>query len=206
VGEAAVEESRGVYAAPRGSKGWQRSSAAVLPSGIGPCGWERVTRPRQSGRAQARAVPSGGATVSSTPCQARGPTGCQPWTSGRCLARGRLAWGWCEPPQAHQEPATGPAAPFLRWDSTWWGTILGGSALRHQVVAGAGCQERPELREPVAMARAPEAVGADFTATPGQHRLEEAVDAGRSRERQAFPPGAAPPLEAERDVPIFELF
>ena len=143
--------------------------------------------------------------MSSTPCPARGPTGCQPWTSGRCLALGRLAWVWCEPPQDHQEPAPGPAAPCLRWDSPWWWTRLGWSALRHQVVAGAGGQERPELREPWATARAQEAGGADCTATPGPHRREAAVEAGLSRSRQACPPGAAPPRAAARDVPSFAL-
>ena len=132
-------------------------------------GGREGARSRQRVRAQARVVPSGGATVSSTPCQARGPTGCQPWTSGPALALGRLAWVWGEPHQEHQEPATGPAAPFLLWDRTGWWTMLGWRALRHQGVAGAGCQERPDLREPCATARAQEAVGADFTATPGQH-------------------------------------
>jgi hypothetical protein len=45
-----------------------------------------------------------------------------------------------------------------------------------------------------------------LTATPGQHMLEEAVDAGLGRERQTCPPGAAPLREAERDVPVCKRF
>ena len=75
VGEGARDREEVCTQRPGGSKGSQRCSTAVLPQGIGPCEWERVTRPRQSVRAQGRAVPSGGATASRTPCQARGPTG-----------------------------------------------------------------------------------------------------------------------------------
>lgn len=122
------------------------------------------------------------------------------------LALWRLSWVRREPPQDNQEPTTGPAAPCLLWARTWRWTVPGWSTLHHQVVAGAGCQERPDLREHCATARAQEAVGAAFAEPPWQSMLEKTVDERFGRECQAFPPGAAALREAERDVPVCKRF
>ena len=149
-----------------------------------------------------QAVPTG----SSTPWRAPGPTGRQPWRRGTSLALWRRFWVRRETHEEDQWSPTGPAAPFLRGGWPCLLTVPEGDALRSRGVAEAGRQERADLREHLATARAQDAGVSDCDAPPGQHRLEEAVDARFGGARQPFPPGAGVLLDAERDRPIFQHF
>ena len=85
-------------------------------------------------------------------------------------------------------------------------TVSGVAALRGLVVAGAGCQERPDLCQCWATARAEDAVGADVDASLGQHVLEAAAHTLFGGQRPVGPGVARALLDADGDGPIFALF
>jgi hypothetical protein len=143
---------------PGGSKRSQRCSAAVLPQDIGPYGWARVTRPRQRVRAQGRAVPSGGAAASRTPCQARGPTGMSALDE-RSLAGPRAAFVGAvraAPGKPGARPRSGSAvsalgrdvvgdAPGVEYSASpgrCWGRLPGASGSAGALGDGSGSGDR----------------------------------------------------------------
>jgi hypothetical protein len=162
--------------------------------------------PRRLVRAQARAVPSGGVPESSTPAPTRGSPGRQAGTSGTSLALWRLSAVRRQTPQDHQEPTTYPAAPLPRGGGTGLVPVPRGATRRSRVGAGASREERPELREPGAPARAQQARGAAGAASPWQPLLEEAGDKCFDGQRQPFPSGAGAFFKAQCDVASFEHF
>ena len=164
-------------------------------------------RPRRIFWAQAREVPSGGADRVEPALSSARAYGTPALDDGHLsLALWRLSSVRRETHQEDQWPTTYPAAPFLRGGGPCLVTIPGWGTLRSRVVTGAGREERPDLREHFATARAQDAVGADFDEPPWQHMLEEAVDECFGGQRQTVPPSAAALLEAERDMPVFKRF
>ena len=149
-------------------------------------------RPRRIFGAQAREVPSGGADRVEPALSSARAYGTPALDDGHLsLALWRLSSVRRETHQEDQWPTTYPAAPFLRGGGPCLVTIPGWGTLRSRVVTGAGREERPDLREHFATARAQDAVGADFDEPPWQHMLEEAVDECFDGQRQTVPPSAA---------------
>lgn len=189
VGEAAEAPRSGRQAEhKRGKHGGSVPHACRLAVEYGPVNVRENDRPRRLWWAQAIAIPSGGADsvaqalpsarFSATPVLEDGPCS---------LARGRRSGVRRETHAAAPWPTTHPAAPFLRGGGTGRVRVPGEEPLRRRVMAGAGRETRPDVRQHRATARAQDAVRADCDAPPWQHRLEEAVEARCGGQRQTFP-------------------
>ena len=171
-------ETRHACRAQGGSKGSQHHIAAILQQSIGPLRVGEDDRLRRMFRAQAIAIPSGGADRVAHALASARSYGTPALDDGHLsLALGRLSGVRRESHEEDQWPITYPAAPFLRGGGTSLVTVLAWDPLHSRVVAGAGREARPDLGEHVATAWAQDAVGADCDAPPWQPMLEEAVDA-----------------------------
>ena len=84
----------------------------------------------------------------------------------------RCSFGRRDTPQEGEGPPALPAVSGLHGGGRCRLTCPVRGALCRKVMGGAGRQERPNLREHFAPARAQEAVGADFGEPLGEHMLE----------------------------------